>query len=177
MTVKMQWLQYIAFLTYQQRLLLNISVVFIIISCCYFLVIVDYQNAISEQDSMMAQQKIRIATHQSLLQSLPSITSLKTAQQSYALPFVIQGSIYYRLQKLLFKYSIIPQNWESEKNELTLSFILSYTQFLSLLNQLYQAGFSLHSLSVKPSMPDLVLIQIKLVDIHTTPFYSQAELS
>ncbi|WP_193017338.1 hypothetical protein [Proteus sp. FME41] len=166
MKIQTQWLQFIAFLTTWQITLLSLTLPFIIFFLYYFFIVTDHQQEITQQQTEITQRLTRMNHYQSLLDAMPSLDSLMTLQTEYDIPLDNQ-SPQERLQSLLIAYHFIPETWENTADSLyKLTFILSYSRFLTLLEQLNQAGFFLVSLSVIPTNIALLSIKISLTRLN-----------
>ncbi|CRL65119.1 hypothetical protein [Proteus penneri] len=165
MKINAQWLLLIAFLPKWKLTLLSLIIPFITLLVYYLFIYTDYQQEITQQHVEMAQRRKRIDHHQNTLNTMPSINSLITQQIDYDIPFN-NSPVSEQLQRLLMTYHFIPEIWESTPNSLyKLTFTLSYSQFLTLLECLHQTSLALISLNIFPIENHLISVQMSLIEL------------
>ncbi|HGN9119167.1 TPA: hypothetical protein ACK1SE_002087 [Proteus mirabilis] len=167
MKIKTNWVIYFALLPFWQKVLLSLATSIIVSLLCYLFGFSRYQQNITAQQ-LISQHQTQIQQLQSILHLSPAIALLKALQNDYKLPQQT-GSVYQRIQQIIDKYHLIPHSWQiSVNNSFKLRFSLSYSQLLTLLAHLHQAGCALSALLISPIPPDLLSVELNLVDI-TTP--------
>ncbi|MCO8050940.1 hypothetical protein ACTFWT_11095 [Proteus penneri] len=165
MKINAQWLLLIAFLPKWKLTLLSLIIPFITLLVYYLFIYTDYQQEITQQHVEMAQRRKRIDHHQNTLNTMPSINSLITQQIDYDIPFN-NSPVSEQLQHLLMTYHFIPEIWENTPNSLyKLTFTLSYSQFLTLLECLNQTSLALISLNIFPIENHLISVQMSLIEL------------
>ncbi|WP_109399441.1 hypothetical protein [Proteus sp. TJ1640] len=165
MKINAQWLLLIAFLPKWKLTLLSLIIPFITLLVYYLFIYTDYQQEITQQHVEMAQRRKRIDHHQNTLNTMPSINSLITQQIDYDIPFD-NSPVSEQLQRLLMTYHFIPEIWENTPNSLyKLTFTLSYSQFLTLLECLNQTSLALISLNIFPIENHLISVQMSLIEL------------
>lgn len=168
MKIKTNWVIYFALLPFWQKVLLCLAPSIIISLLYYQFSFSRYQQEITAQQQLISQHQTQIQQLQSILHSSPSIASLKALQNDYKLPQQT-GSVYQRLHHIFDTYHMIPNGWQiSANNRFKLGFSLSYSQLLTLLTHLHQAGCALSALLISPIPPDLLLVELNLVDLTTS---------
>lgn len=165
MKINAQWLLFIAFLPKWKLTLLSLIIPFIAFLFYYLFIYTDYQQEIAQQHIEMAQRLKRINYHQSTLEIMPSINSLITQQIDYDIP-LNNSPVSEQLQRLLMTSHFIPEIWEVMPNSLyKLTFTLSYSQFLTLLEYLNQTSLALISLNIVPIETHLISVQMSLTEL------------
>ena len=168
MKIKTNWVIYFALLPFWQKALLSLAPSIIVSLLCYLFSFSGYQQDITAQQQLISQHQTQIQQLQSILHSSPAIALLKALQNDYKLP-PQTGSAYQRLQQIIDNHHLIPHSWQhSVDNSFKIRFSLSYPQLLTLLAHLHQAGCALSALLISPIPPDLLSVELNLVDI-TTP--------
>jgi hypothetical protein len=176
MRINAQWLLFIAFLPKWKLTLLSLIIPFIAFLFYYLFIYTDYQQEITQQYIEMAQRLQRINHHQSTLETMPSINSLITQQIEYDIP-LNNSPVSEQLQRLLMTYHFIPEIWEVMPNSLyKLTFTLSYSQFLTLLEYLNQTSLALISLNIVPIETHLISVQMSLTEL-SYPSAIQGDIS
>lgn len=176
MKIKAQWLLLIAFLPKWKLTLLSLIIPFITLLFYYLFIYMDYQQAITQQHVEIAQRLKRINHHQNTLGTMPSLNSLITQQMDYDIPFD-NTPVSEQLQRLLMTYHFIPDIWENTPNSLyKLTFTLSYSRFLTLLEYLNQTHLALISLNIIPIEPHLISVQMSLTEL-SYPSAIQGDIS
>lgn len=160
------WMRFISLSTNWQRLLLSLFLPFCITAFYYFFIFSHYQQEIIKQQTIITQKQILVAQYQSTLQQMPSIVSLKALQDDYEIPAIYSYSGYERLKNLLQTFSLIPEKLENDQDTLyRLTFTLSYSHFLHLLEMINRAGFSLTTLDVTPQKNRQLAVHISITDL------------
>lgn len=166
MTIIVQWLHFWPYLAMWKKIFFCLLVPFFIVLFFYLCIFITYQQDIALQQTEITQRLIRINQYQKTQNAQPSLVLLQSQYADYAFHLEHQSPDM-RLQHLFSTYQVIPQTWENEHNSLyKLTFILPYSQFLSLLAHLSHAGFSLTLLDVIPTKAHLLSIQIHLIDLN-----------
>lgn len=176
MKINTQWLLFIAFLPKWKLTLLSLIIPIITFLFYYLFIYTDYQQEITQQHIEMAQRLKRINHHQSTLETMPSINSLIAQQIDYDIP-LNNPPVSEQLQRLLMTYHFIPEIWEVMPNSLyKLTFTLSYSQFLTLLECLNQTSLALISLNIVPIETHLISVQMSLTEL-SYPSAIQGDIS
>lgn len=150
MKIKTNWVIYFALLPFWQKALLSLAPSIIVSLLCYLFSFSGYQQDITAQQQLISQHQTQIEQLQSILHSSPAIALLKALQNDYKLP-PQTGSAYQRLQQIIDNHHLIPHSWQhSVDNSFKLRFSLSYSQLLTLLAHLHQAGCALSALLISP---------------------------
>lgn len=171
-----QWLLLIAFLPKWKLTLLSLMIPFITLLAYYLFIYTDYQQEITQQHLEIAQRLKRINHHQNTLSTMPSMNSLIKQQIDYDIPFD-NSPVSDQLQRLLMIYHFIPEIWENTPNSLhKLTFTLSYSQFLTLLEYLNQTSLALISLNIFPIENHLISVQMSLTEL-SYPHAIQGDIS
>lgn len=165
--ITLRWMRYYALLTSWQKISLTISILFIITVLYYCFIFTHYQQQIKKYQLAITQQQLDIKQYHLTQQQLPSIASLKIYQQDYVLPFSTHKSIDDRLQRFLINTKLTPETWEYDNHGLyKLTFTLTYSVLLELLDKSYQTGLFLSSLKVSPIQPNLLSLQICFTELN-----------
>ncbi|MBQ0212586.1 hypothetical protein KAH51_03820 [Proteus vulgaris] len=163
MKINVQWLQFVVSLAMWQITLLSLTIPFTIFLLYYFFIYTGYQQEITQQQVETTQRLSRIHHYQKMLETPPSLESLIAQQADYHIS-LNNPSTPEQLQHLLITYHFIPETWENAPNSLyKLTFNLSYTRLLTLLEHLNQTGLLLISLNIIPIKTELLSVQITLM--------------
>ena len=162
-----RWIRYYALLTNGKKIILAISILLIITAIYYCFIFTHYQQQIQKYQLAITQQKKDIKQYHLTQQQLPSIATLKMYHQDYVLPFSSHKSIDDRLQRFLINTKLIPENCEYDNHGIyKLTFTLTYSVLLELLDKSYQTGLFLTYLKVSPILPNLLSLQICFTELN-----------